>query len=67
MIDVVIVDFGSADRIDEFLLQHCALDEIAQQALHFLLVGERSIHFVRFLLQRSHLALDRLQVILEIV
>ena len=38
MVDVVVVDFRHADGVDEFILQHCALDEISEQALHFLFV-----------------------------
>lgn len=67
MVDVGVVDLGVADGVDELLLQHCALDEVAQQALHLLLVRQRRVHLVRFLLQRGHLALYGLQMVLEVI
>lgn len=65
--DVVIVDFGEADGVDELLIEDCGVDEGGEQPLHLLLVAQRCIHLVGLLLQGGHFALDGLQVVLETV
>jgi hypothetical protein len=65
--DVVVVDVGEADGVDEVLVEHCGVDEGGQQSLDLLLVAEGGVHLVGFLLQGGHLALDGLEVVLEAV
>ena len=63
--DIVIVDFGEADCIDELLVEDCGVDEGGEESLDLLLVAERGVHLVGLLLEGGHFALDGLEVVLE--
>ena len=65
--NIVVIDIGKANGVNELAIQYCWIDKWCKQSLHFLLVAKRSVHLIWFLLKRSHLALYRLKMILESV
>lgn len=67
MIDVVVIDLSCADSINEFFLEDCALNKVAEQSLNFLFVWKGGIDFIRFILEGSHLTLYCLQMVFEVV
>lgn len=38
MVDIVVVDFSCANGVNEFFLQDCAFNKVAEEPLNFLFV-----------------------------
>lgn len=56
--NVVIVDLIEADGINELLIKYRRVNETVEHGLKLFSIAQRSVHLIRFLLQRSHFILD---------
>lgn len=57
MIDIIVIDLGCANSINQLFLKNCTLDKIAEESLDFFFVGKRGIDFVGLFLKGSHFTL----------
>lgn len=67
MIDIVVVNLTETNGVDQILIKDSGFNETTEQSLHLFLVGEGSVHFVRFLLEGGHFRFDGFEMVLEIV
>ena len=67
MIYIVIIDLPKTNRIDKLFVKNRGVDETVQKGLDFFFIAQRSVHFVRFFLERGHLMLDGLKMAFKVV
>ena len=67
MINVIIVNLPKTDCINKLFVKDCRVDETVQKRLYFLFIAQRSVHFVRFFLERGHLMFDCLKMALKVI
>jgi hypothetical protein len=67
VIYVVIIDLTKTNCIDKLFVEDCRVDEAVQKRLYFLFIAQRSVHFVRFFLERGHLMFNGLKMALKVI